>query len=323
MYSKPLRIAIVLPIFNDWVAFAQLVRELDQLFDGRPEKPIIIAVDDGSSEEPAELAQAVGRLTGLGGIEILTLITNLGHQRAIAVGLYEANRRNAFDAIVVMDADGEDRPLDVLRLIDMAIDNPKRIIVARRAKRSEGPTFKLYYSIYKLTFRLMTGTSINFGNFCLIPIDRVGAFLHLPHSWNNIAAAISISRFPMTGIHTDRGTRFSGKSKMNLVSLVIHGFSAFSVYMDTIMVRIILLSASLCGVLLIAVVVIVVIRLVTDMAIPGWATMAFGLSLILVMQNILLGVGALFFLLNLRSARSIIPAHEAGRYIRCVSRLET
>ena len=323
MYSKPLRIAIVLPIFNDWVSFAQLVRELDQLFDGRPEKPIIIAVDDGSSEEPAELAQAVGRLTGLGGIEILTLITNLGHQRAIAVGLYEANRRNAFDAVVVMDADGEDRPLDVLRLIDMAIDNPKRIIVARRAKRSEGPTFKLYYSIYKLTFRLMTGTSINFGNFCLIPIDRVGAFLHLPHSWNNIAAAISISRFPMTGIHTDRGTRFSGKSKMNLVSLVIHGFSAFSVYMDTIMVRIILLSASLCGVLLIAVVVVVVIRLVTDMAIPGWATMAFGLSLVLVMQNILLGVGALFFLLNLRSTPSMIPAHEAGRYIRCVSRLET
>jgi polyisoprenyl-phosphate glycosyltransferase len=110
---------------------------------------------------------------------------------------------------------------------------------------------------------------------------------------------------------------------MNLVSLVIHGFSAFSVYMDTIMVRIIILSASLCGVLLIAAVVVVVIRLVTDLAIPGWATMAFGLSLVLVMQNILLGVGALFFLLNLRSTPSMIPAHEAGRYIRCVSRLET
>jgi glycosyltransferase involved in cell wall biosynthesis len=323
MYSKPLRIAIVLPIFNDWVSFAQLVRELDHLFASRPEQPVIIAVDDSSSEESVELAQAVGRLKGLGGIEIMTLITNLGHQRAIAVGLYEANRRNAFDAVVVMDADGEDRPLDVLRLIDAATDNPKRVIVARRAKRSEGPIFRLYYSMYKLLFRLMTGTSINFGNFCLIPIDRVEAFLYLPHSWNNIAAAISKSRFPMTGIHTDRGTRFSGKSKMNLVSLVLHGFSAISVYMDTIMARIILLSVFLCSVLLIAALVVVVIRLVTDMAIPGWATMAFGLSLVLIMQNILLGAGALFFLLNLRSTPSMIPAHEAGRYIRCMSRLET
>lgn len=323
MSDQPLRIGIVVPVFNDWPAFCRLTRELDEMFSDRAEEVTVIAVDDGSYQNTSNLSQDIRQLNWLDYVSIVKLVTNVGHQRAIVVGLYEANRRNAFDAVIVMDSDGEDKPADVLRLIDTASDNPEYIILAYRAKRSESFTFRVCYAVYKLIFRIVTGEWINFGNFCFIPISRVEEFLYLPHSWNNVAAAISVSRLPRKGILVNRGPRLHGESKMNFVSLVLHGFSAMSVYTDKIMARIILMSVLLCGVLVLAAVSVVIIRITTDLAIPGWATTAFGLSLVLIMQNIALGIGALFFLLNLRSTPPRVPIHEVCKYIKGVTWLET
>ena len=49
-------------------------------------------------------------------IRIIKLRSNLGHQRAIAIGLYGLNFKN-LDGIVVMDSDGEDKVDDISSLI--------------------------------------------------------------------------------------------------------------------------------------------------------------------------------------------------------------
>jgi glycosyltransferase involved in cell wall biosynthesis len=69
---------------------------------------------------------------------VITLSRNLDHQKAIAIGLAYSVANNLADVFVVMDADGEDRPGDVPRLLAALESGPElSVVVARRMKRSE------------------------------------------------------------------------------------------------------------------------------------------------------------------------------------------
>ena len=78
-------------------------------------------------------------LRAIGRVEVLHLRRNLGHQRAIAIGLafVEAERPRC-RAVVLMDSDGEDAPEDVPRLVARCEQEGRRkIVFAERTKRSE------------------------------------------------------------------------------------------------------------------------------------------------------------------------------------------
>ena len=46
----------------------------------------------------------------------------MGHQRAICVGLCYANEKlDDSENIIVMDSDGEDKPTDILKLLNQSI----------------------------------------------------------------------------------------------------------------------------------------------------------------------------------------------------------
>jgi len=63
---------------------------------------------------------------------------------------------------------------------------------------------------------------------------------------------------------------------MNVVSLVLHGLTAMSVYADTIFARILLAAAFVAATATFGIATVVGIRTATDLAIPGWATVAAG-----------------------------------------------
>ena len=163
------------------------------------------------------------------------------------MGLVAASLIEKIEAAIVMDADGEDRPEDVSRLAAAWSEDTNRIVVAQRGKRSEGLAFRFFYAIYKLTFRIMTGQKIDFGNFCLLPRESLRALTYNPSIWNNLAAAITRSQIPRTALRVVRGARLAGKSQMNFESLVIHGVSAMAVYADVVLLRILLGACMLAG----------------------------------------------------------------------------
>src|SRR5215471_16481485 len=236
-------IAIVTPILDDWASFTALVDEVSNIFTGSDFAFHICAVDDGSSVPLDVNAVALPQASCILSLEVIRLAANLGHQRAIAVGLSAIAESTAIDAVVVMDGDGQDRPVDIALLLATSFRHPQHIVLARRAKRSESYAFRLWYGIYKLLFYTLTGQPINFGNFCLLPMEAVRRLVHMPELWNNLPASIMRSRLPCTAVPTARGGRFAGRSRMNLVSLVLHGLTAMSVYTDTIFVRILLAAA--------------------------------------------------------------------------------
>ena len=315
-----MRLTFVIPVFNDWESLARLVEEIDRILSDGSTTASLIVVNDGSHLSPPETLGAVDREGAVRGIEILNLSYNMGSQRAIALGLQAAAKRGGADAVVVMDADGEDRPEDIPKLIAELAESPEAIIVALRAKRSEGVMFTILYAAYKLMFRILTGKVINFGNFSLIPAGALDRLVQTPEVWNHLAAAYVRSPLPIRAVSTRRGKRYAGRSNMNLPSLVLHGIGAMSVFADILFSRLLIASSALAGLSVIAVVAVVAVRFLTDYAIPGWATNALGFLGVLFFQLLILMLSSVFLLLNSRPLVAVTPATlseqlVAGRHV--------
>lgn len=303
---------LITPIYNDWESFAHLVRDIDQALAPLGERVEILAVDD-SSTQPAPLF-AFGALGCVRTIRVLGLARNLGHQRAIAVGLAYAQARLHAERVVVLDSDGEDRPQDIPQLIAESQKTGK-IAFARRGSRTEDWVFRFFYRFYRIIFLALTGKPISFGNFSVIPAKLLVRVVHLPEIWNHFAAGVMRSGLPQTTLLLPRGKRYAGQSKMNFVGLVLHGLSAISVYMDIMTVRMILFTLGVIAAVFVAFLGLLYIRFLTPLAIPGWATtVGFGLVVIL-FQAILLLASLAFLALSARSASQFIPIKQYEDYL--------
>jgi polyisoprenyl-phosphate glycosyltransferase len=309
------KLAFVIPVLDDWASFAALITEIDIQLRPSDIMVDIFAVDDGSltpfSIENLKLPSG----SCIGRIEIIRLALNLGHQRAIAVGLCAISNCESFDAVIVMDSDGEDRPSDIPALLAASRERPDRIVLAARAKRSETLSFKFWYRIYKTLFFLLTGQAISFGNFSLMPAPAIRRLVYMPELWNNLAASIIRSRLPYTTIPTERGVRFEGQSRMKLSSLIIHGLSALSVQTDVIFIRMLLAGFFIALPAGLGILAVIGIRLGTDLAVPGWATTAVGALLIILLQSLAVLVFVSLAMLAGRSARPMIPICDSQVFI--------
>lgn len=307
-YTLPMKLFIVTPVFNDWESLSLLLKDIDQQLKDVDVDYEVLAVNDDSPLPPGDVD--LGERC-----RVLSLTCNLGHQRAIAIGLAYLAAEETFDAVVVMDADGEDKPLYIPAMLERHQVAPDAIVVARRDRRSETRTFKLGYRLYRIIFRLFTGKDLAFGNFCLVPRHVVERLVYQESIWNHLAATILRSRFEIEMLPTGRGNRYLGQSTMNLGSLVLLGLSAVSVYSDVALLRTLFVSFVLSLLAMFGIVCATFIRLFTDLAIPGWASNVVGSMSIILVQALVVSVFLLFIILSNRSQRGFIAAHHYQDYL--------
>ena len=264
MSSKTIHFVILTPVYNDWVSLELLLKNISNVFKQSNSEISVLVVDDGSNEN--------GNIDNnnklFKEITIIRSSENRGHQRAIATGLTFVEKNIRTDAVVVLDSDGEDRPEDIPVLLKKLIQNKESIVFAARSKRSKSIAFKIFYSLYTIIFRLLTGKRICFGNFSIIPKILIHELVSQPNIWNHYAASIIRSGLSYTTVPIPRGTRYSGISKMNFIALVIHGLSSISIFLDKIInkmiiVEILLLAFTIFGFLNVRILLIVTLFLFT------------------------------------------------------------
>jgi len=318
MFSNFINITILTPIYNDWNSFEKLLSEINENLSQISINFNLVVVDDGSILQD-NLEFSIKNYKNINKFNIIELTRNLGHQRAIAIGLAYIEDNINTDAVLVIDSDGEDSPKDINILIQTLMDNPDKIVFASRAKRSEGVFFKIFYNIYIHLFHFFTGFQISFGNFSIIPNRYLKRLISMSELWNHFAAAIIRSKLPFISVPTIRGTRYSGVSKMNFQSLVIHGLSSISVYIDYVGVRVLIFTSFLILISLIGMLILLWVRFMTEMAIPGWATnVSFGLILVF-LQSFLISLLLIFIILSSRTNTSFIPASDYKIYINQIT----
>ena len=311
--SSPL--VVLSPVYNDWAA-AQLV--LDQLVVelGRAGMEArVLFVDDGSAD-PAPGTWNTGPGRGVTDVSVLTLRRNVGHQRAIAIGLAYLEERVPCDIVVVMDSDGEDSAADLPALVKAVGERPHRkIVFAGRSRRSEGLVFRFFYFLYRQLYRLLTGREIRAGNFSVLPHEMLQRVVAVSEIWIHYASGLYRARLPCTEISTSRARRLAGSSRMNFVALVTHGPSAIAVYSDVLGTRLMVASGIFGLLIVLLLATVVVVRVATPLGIPGWATTATGLLLVMLAQGIMFSLFFAFIVLNARNSNSFLPCRDYHHFV--------
>ena len=107
-------IVFITPVYNDWESFTKLVNEINKVISEFKDISFsLIAINDGSKEK----APSFSLPSHLKVIEILNMRINQGHAICIANGIKHALKNYQFDNLILMDADGEDRPEEISDLI--------------------------------------------------------------------------------------------------------------------------------------------------------------------------------------------------------------
>lgn len=311
-----MNIACVIPVYNDWESLGVLIRGIEKHVSEKAGVTLVV-VDDASAEpfNPSLIKTNIR-------VEVLSLLRNAGHQRAIAVGIQFVNEElSQSDYIVVLDSDGEDRPEDILSLVSACqAQKDSKVIFAKRKKRRAPAFFKTGYFFYKFVFRLLTGQRMGFGNFSCIPRKLLPRVASMENLWVHYSGGVMQQRIPFATVDMDRGKRYHGSSKMNSNSLILHGLVAISVYFDSMSVRILKVAAGGLVLCVAGVMVILYYKVFTDEAIPGWAS-----SLILILLSIIIQLASvtLIVLLMQLSSRKNVQPPGADIYKKFISDRQT
>ena len=162
---------------------------------------------------------------------------NRVHQRCIAAGLKYICENENFDRVIVMDADGEDRPEELNDFYKKSEENPDMTITGNRYKRSEGIVFRFLYEIHKLITLIFTGKLIKFGNFTCLPKRHVQELIQKPYLWNSYSSSVVKAIKERTYIYSTRGNRYVLPSKMNFSALIFHSLAIISVFKNVVIIR--------------------------------------------------------------------------------------
>ena len=306
---------IVIPVYNDWESVSLLLPLVDGQFRGIGVQADVLLVDDGSTLAGPRSWNLP--LTSIHTIRILRLKRNVGHQRAICIGLCFLADACDCERVMVMDGDGEDAPADIPRLLKELQDNdPVRVVFAERLKRSEGWVFSFFYALYRLAHWVLVGHRVRVGNYSVMNRECLESLCVSPEMWNHYAAAVYATRQPKAFVPTRRVQRLAGMSSMNFSALVTHGLSALSVFSDRISTRLLIVSL-VAGLMTAAVMlVMVLLRLTTGYTVSGWAATISGTVLLFLVQIIALVFTFCFLVLITRGQHAFIPAREYGIFVR-------
>lgn len=308
---------ILLPVFNDWQAFQRLADEFEKKFPDEVKKHLeLLVVNDGSYECFPSGWQSSLHLS------IINLTHNIGHQKAITIGLSYIYHHKKCNQILVMDSDGDDTPEEALNLLETAEKNPDKIIIGQRTVRQESIWRRFLYTMYLTMFKILTGQSIRFGNFCLLPFQWIKPLIYKGDTWLHLPGGIIKSKIEYISVPTRKGIRYHGKSKMSLMSLFYHGISALAAFIDIIAIRLLLLSGIAIAVSILGLLGVLLIKLTTNLAIPGWASLLGSLIIVIILISFLIALFLIFTFLSSQSSRKLIPAIHYKEFIENVKTYE-
>lgn len=213
-------LTIVLPCYNEEKGIIAFLKKLDEALNKINRDFSVVVVDDCSTDQTVSLLKTFTFRLSNATFHLLKMKFNVGHQIAIYNGLRFVLDTPS-ESVIVMDSDGEDDPAALSLLVEKKGFD---IVEVKRGRRNESIAFKFLYLLYKMLFKLITGKSMNYGNYTMVKTQlleqlRYDSFIHYPAYLLKLKGSRSHIRF-------DRAKRIEGKSKMGWHGLFIHSFKS-------------------------------------------------------------------------------------------------
>lgn len=228
--SRP-KLSVVVPVFNEEATleafFTRLRAVLEQL-EGAGATWEVVFVDDGSNDGSGEILTAKAGSDAR--IKLLTFSRNFGHQAALTAGLDRA----AGDFVVLIDADLQDPPEVIVRMLAQAREGYD-VVYGQRSKRRGDSLFKrLTAAVFYRGLRLITGVEIpvDTGDFRLMSRQVVLTLRSLRERHRFVRGLIAWVGFRQSAVTYDRDPRFAGETKYpieRMLRFAVDGATSFSI----------------------------------------------------------------------------------------------
>ena len=228
------KITLLIPVYNDWESLIQLLNDINKIIlEIKNYQFNCIVINDASTCEMINILKP----SNLEFLKIINMRKNTGHQRCIAFGVKHIVSNNLSDYVVIMDGDGEDRPVEIKNFIMRIEKDETKSVVAKRVKRSEGLVFRIFYEVHKVLTLIFTGKKINFGNFTCLTKTDLKILSEKINLWNNYSGTFKKYILKYNEINSSRGLRYCGNSKMSFFNLIFHSLSIISVFKYSVFLR--------------------------------------------------------------------------------------
>ncbi|OGE36490.1 hypothetical protein A3A14_00960 [Candidatus Daviesbacteria bacterium RIFCSPLOWO2_01_FULL_43_38] len=289
--KKP-SISFVIPMFNEEECAPVLYSRILKVCNEIKAKFELIAVDDGSSDRTLSVLKKLRKKDPR--VKIISFARNFGHQIAIIAGL-----KYAFgDVVIVMDADLQDPPELIPEMLEKWRGGYK-VIYGVRDEREESWLKKFCYKVfYRLLLKIspLKNIPLDAGDFCLMDKRVVLEMRRFKEDRPFIRGLRTWVGFKQTGVEYHRPGRLAGKSKYDFIRLFrlafdgLLSFSTLALRM-TIFVGLIISLLSITYALYISTNrVLIFFKVFNADVIPGWTTPVVGISLLMGLQFIFLGI---------------------------------
>jgi glycosyltransferase involved in cell wall biosynthesis len=278
-------VSVVIPLLNEADILPELICRLLGVLDQIKADYEIIFVDDGSRDAShAILAKAA---SGDSRIRVTRLSRNFGQQIAATAGIDRARG----DVLVLMDGDLQDPP----ELIPDLLERWRagyQVVYAVKARRKESWFKRMIFSgFYRVIKRIaQVEMPADAGTFSAFDRRVADVLRASPESQRYIAGLRAWAGFKQTGVVFDRGARAAGQPRQSyarLLHLALDGIFAFS-DVPLRMSSWLGLTVSLLAVGM--AIVIVGIKLLSNKAIPGWASNMTTISFLGGIQLLTIGI---------------------------------
>ena len=278
--------SLVIPVWNEEKVLPVLYARMTQVMDSTGEPWELIFVNDGSRDASLEMLHELNQRDPR--IKVLNFSRNFGHQIAITAGSDYADG----DAVIIMDADLQDPPEVVLRLIDKWRAGYD-VAYAVRTKRAGETWFKLFTaSVFYRLIRSIADVDIplDAGDFRLMDRRVVLAMRQLRERNRFMRGLSSWVGFKQIAVEYERAARFAGETKYPLRKMLRLANNAITSFSHVPLQLATYTGFALAVVSLVGILVAIIARLSGISAFSGQATTLVSVLFLGGIQLIFLGI---------------------------------
>jgi glycosyltransferase involved in cell wall biosynthesis len=288
---KPLHLNLIVPCYNEQDALPETCRQLLLMLERLARTLVITAdssvtlVDDGSRDQTWRLIEQLHR--GDARIHGLKLSRNRGHQNALLAGLLSARG----DVLLSLDADLQD-DLEAIPAMLAAHLAGADIVYGVRARRDTDSYFKRHTAraYYALLRRCGVDVVPDHADYRLLSrraIDALGQF----HEVNLfLRGIIPLLGFQSATVYYDRRARVAGTSKYPLHKMLALAFDGIFAFSTTPLRWITAIGLCVSVTSMLIGLWALMVRLTTNLALPGWASTVVPMYFLGGLQLLALGI---------------------------------
>ena len=220
-------ISIVVPVYNEMEVLPEFHARISGVLDQLSLGAEVIYVNDGSDDDSLSLLNEIYEQDAR--VAILDLSRNFGKEIAMTAGLHKAQG----DAVIVIDADLQDPPELIPRLID-EWQKGYDVIYAKRARREGESAFKkltahLFYRLMRSIGQIKIPEDT--GDYRLLSRRAVDALNTLSEQHRFMKGLFTWIGYRQKAVIYERDPRHAGESKWNywhLWNFAIEGITSYS-----------------------------------------------------------------------------------------------